>query len=135
MRADDEGRPTGGEVYTRGGVPGGGRGRRPPPPKKMQKILFFILNLKFDRLIFFIGHFSPSFFLGSWKYFGVWYAALFWCAVGSVLRGLGPAFSRSKAFCKAAHLLNYYYYHARYYSLEKLAILHCLGLKEKMASF
>ena len=34
-------------------------------------------------------------FFESWKYFGVWYAALFWCADRSVLRGLGAAFSRS----------------------------------------
>ena len=83
--------------------PGRGGGGKTAPPKMCE--FFLKINLM-KTIFFFVGHFFSTFFLGSWKYFGVWYAALFWCAVGSVLRGFSAAFSRSKAFCKAAHLLN-----------------------------
>ena len=41
IRANDEGRPTGGEVYTREEAPSHpGVGKGPPPPKKVWKIQF-----------------------------------------------------------------------------------------------
>ena len=61
----------------------------PPPPKKVWTIFFQFFFLCF------VTHFFPGFFIGSWKFFGVWYATLFGCVERSVLRGLGAAFSRS----------------------------------------
>ena len=56
MRADDEGRPIGGEVYTRGG----GRGED-PSTKNVWKFFFKFVFIK--QTIFFIGHFFHHF---SW---------------------------------------------------------------------
>ena len=63
-------------------------GRRPPwggaegTPSPKSFLKFFVG---------FVRNFFSQFFLVSWKYFGVWYATLFWCADRSVLRGLGAA--------------------------------------------
>ena len=58
MRADDQGRPTGGEVYTRGG----GGGANTPPPK-MCAIFFGKINLIFKKNSFSSGIFFQHF---SW---------------------------------------------------------------------
>jgi hypothetical protein len=87
-----------------GGWPGGGRGEReggsssPSAPKKFPqrffapKIHLVPILTGFMALLF--ANVEQLFF-HSWKYFGVWYAALFCCTDRSVLRGLGAAFSRS----------------------------------------
>ena len=41
-----------------------------------------------------VRHFFLQFFLGSFKYFGVWYAALFWCADRWAIEGFDLQLSR-----------------------------------------
>ena len=69
-------------------------GRCQPPPKFCfpQKIHLVPIFAVFMALLF--ANMEQLFF-DSWKYFEVWYAALFWCTDRLVLRGLGAAFSPS----------------------------------------
>ena len=77
------------------GRPSGGD-EGPPPRKVKKKLIIFLLVFVLNFFFSFMFHqaFFWIIFLGCWKYFGVWYAALFWYADRSVMRGLGAAFLR-----------------------------------------